>query len=264
VDVYRSKPTWRGDEHPEYYQMFSDESQFNVETPPEQLETFSPQFADYDVVVSNFGYQASDWPQATRESFEQYMKSGGGFVSVHAADNSFPEWQEFNKMIGVGGWGGRNEENGPHLYYDGDGELVRDEQPGRAGNHGKKHELQMSKRSEHPILSGLPDTWMHTADECYSELRGPAEHLQILATALCLKDENGNGLNEPMLMTVEYGEGRIFHTTLGHDTVALSGVGFITTFQRGAEWAATGKVSQDVPADFPNANQSSSRDFDPN
>ena len=190
------------------------------------------------------------------------MKKGGGFVAVHAADNSFPQWLEYNKMIGVGGWGGRNENNGPHLYYSDAGDLVRDEQAGRAGSHGKKHELQITNRSDHPILSGLPDIWMHTQDECYGKLRGPAVRLQILATALCLKEENGSGLNEPTLMTIEYGDGRIFHTTLGHDTVALDGVGFITTFQRGAEWAATGKVSQEVPADFPDASKSSSRIFD--
>jgi hypothetical protein len=63
--------------------------------------------------------------------------------------------------------------NGPHLYYDNAGKLVRDQQAGRAGNLGNKHELKMSKRSEHPILTGLPDTWIHTQDECYSELRGP-------------------------------------------------------------------------------------------
>jgi len=263
VDVYRSKPTWRGEEHPEYYEMFSDASQFHVES-PQPDPGFAPTFVDYDVVISNFGHQAADWPEATQESLEHYMKTGGGFVSVHAADNSFPDWLEFNKMIGVGGWGDRSEKDGPHLYYDNAGELVRDHQEGRAGNHGNKHELKMTKRSDHPILAGLPDVWMHTQDECYSELRGPADRQQILATALCLKEENGNGLNEPMLMTVEYGDGRIFHTTLGHDTVALSGVGFITTFQRGAEWAATGDVSQKMPADFPDASKSSSRHFDQN
>lgn len=54
-----------------------------------------------------------------------------------------------------------------------------------------------------------------------------------------------------MLMTISNGKGRIFHTTLGHDLKAMSCVGFITTFQRGAEWAASGKVTQKVPADFP-------------
>jgi uncharacterized protein len=54
-----------------------------------------------------------------------------------------------------------------------------------------------------------------------------------------------------MLMVTDYGKGRIFHTTMGHDVAALSCVGFMTTLQRGTEWAATGKVTQKVPATFP-------------
>jgi hypothetical protein len=40
---------------------------------------------------------------------------------------------------------------------------------------------------------------------------------------------------------------------MGHDVSALSCVGFITTFQRGTEWAATGTVTQQVPPAFPTA-----------
>ena len=54
-------------------------------------------------------------------------------------------------------------------------------------------------------------------------------------------------------MTLSFGKGRIFHTALGHDVSAMSCVGFITTFQRGVEWAATGKVTQKIPANFPSA-----------
>jgi len=57
-----------------------------------------------------------------------------------------------------------------------------------------------------------------------------------------------------MLMVLRYGKGRIFHTTLGHDVFALSCLGFIATFQRGTEWAATGRVTQKPPATFPTAN----------
>ena len=62
------------------------------------------------------------------------MKNGGGFVSVHAADNSFPEWLEYNKMIGVGGWGGRNDKSGPMIRWR-DGKQVLDEKGGH-GTHG--------------------------------------------------------------------------------------------------------------------------------
>jgi hypothetical protein len=39
----------------------------------------------------------------------------------------------------------------------------------------------------------------------------------------------------------------------------MSCVGFILTLQRGAEWAATGKVTLKVPADFPTAAKASTR-----
>jgi hypothetical protein len=62
-----------------------------------------------------------------------------------------------------------------------------------------------------------------------------------------------------MLVVLRYGKGRIFHTMMGHDVAALSCVGFMTTYQRGTEWAATGKVTQKVPSGFPTANTVSFR-----
>jgi type 1 glutamine amidotransferase len=55
-------------------------------------------------------------------------------------------------------------------------------------------------------------------------------------------------------MVLTFGKGRIFHTTLGHDINGLSSVDFVATFQRGTEWAASGNVTQKVPATFPTAN----------
>ena len=47
---------------------------------------------------------------------------------------------------------------------------------------------------------------------------------------------------------------------MGHDALALSCVGFITTFQRGTEWAATGQASpRRCPKDFPTADTVSYR-----
>ncbi len=219
---------------------------------------FKPEFAKYNVVISNFGHGAAAWPQETQEAFVEYVGGGGGFVVVHAADNSFPEWKEYNDMIGLGGWGGRNEKSGPYVYFR-DDKLVRDTSEGRGGNHGAQHEFQVILRDdEHPITKGMPPVWMHAKDELYDMLRGPAENMKILGTSLSLVTDR----HEPMLMTISYGKGRVFHTPLGHDTYSQECVGFIVSFQRGCEWAATGKVTQAIPDDFPTADAGSSRKFE--
>jgi len=213
---------------------------------------FRPDFSAYRVVVSN--YNGEPWPAATQETFEKYVQGGGGFVVFHAANNAFPDWKAYNEMIGLGGWGNRTQQHGPYLRYR-DGKAVRDDKPGPGGHHGKRHAFEVTIRHlKHPITAGLPEKWMHATDELYDSLRGPANVTPTaLATAFADPATGGNGGHEPMLMVLSYGKGRIFHTTLGHDLEAMSCVGFITTFQRGTEWAATGRVTQKVPADFPGA-----------
>ncbi|MGB8475082.1 MAG: ThuA domain-containing protein [Candidatus Acidiferrum sp.] len=217
----------------------------------EDFSNFKPDFGKYQVIVMN--YDAPDWPANLREQFEDYVKNGGGLVTVHAADNAFPNWPAFNEMIGIGGWRGRTEKSGPMWYFK-DGKLVSDNSPGSAGSHGNRLPFQLKTRDpQHPIMKGLPRVWMHAPDELYATLRGPGKNMTVLATAHSDPNNHGTGHDEPILMVLKYGKGRIFHTTMGHDVMALSGVGFITTFQRGTEWAATGRVTQKVPSNFPTA-----------
>ena len=85
--------------------------------------------------------------------------------------------------------------------------------------------------------------------------------MTIIATAFSSPELNGTGRHEPMLMVLDYGKGRVFHTTLGHEDYSFEGVGFQTTLLRGIEWAATGKVTIPVPEDFPTAETATSRKF---
>lgn len=239
-----------------------DSGMFTVDvatTPPGgDLSGFKPEFAKYDVVVSN--YNGGPWPEETQQAFEQYMHDGGGLVVVHAADNSFPQWKAYNEMIGVGGWGGRNEKSGPYVRLR-DDKFVLDNSPGGGGSHGAQHAfLVIARDSKHPITAGLPSSWMHASDELYDRLRGPAANLTVLATAYADPAKGGSGEQEPMLMAISYGKGRVFHTTLGHSPEAMHCVGFIVTLQRGAEWAATGKVTETkIPDDFPTSEKVSVR-----
>jgi hypothetical protein len=221
------------------------------------LATFKPDFAKYGVIVMN--YNGAMWGEATRKAFEDYMARGGGLVVVHAADNSFATWPAYNAMIAVGGWYGRDEKSGPYLRWR-DGKQVLDTKPGPAGHHGSQHPFVVETRTpSHPIMKGLPDKWLHVSDELYDYMRGPARNATILATAFADPKQGGSGENEPQLLVVSYGKGRVFHTMMGHGPEAMSCVGFITTLQRGTEWAAIGKVTQNVPADFPKADAVSVR-----
>lgn len=225
----------------------------DIATTPAQGEpmgNFRPPFHAYDLVISN--YNGDAWPAETQKDFETFVKSGGGFISVHAADNAFPEWDAYNEIIGLGGWAGRTEKDGPYVYLNDQNEIIRDDSPGKGGNHGKRHEFLIQVRdSTHAIMKGLPTRWLHTEDELYDMMRGPAQNMHILATAYGDPAQGGQGRHEPMMMTIHYGLGRIFHTTLGHLNESQQCVGFKTTFQRAAEWVATGQVTQSPPKEFP-------------
>lgn len=216
-------------------------------------DAWRPDFASHDVVVSN--YNGELWPEPVRRALEDYVSDGGAFVAVHAANNSHPEWKGYNEMIAVGGWGGRSELSGPYLRLR-DGSWIKDMTPGRGGSHGEKHEFTIETRAAaHPIMEGLPAKWLHATDELYDRLRGPAKNVTVLASAYAEESTRGSGEHEPILMAINYGKGRVFHTTLGHDTTAMSSVGFQETLKRGVEWTATGKVTfppvsaEEMPAD---------------
>lgn len=219
------------------------------------MNEFNPEFDKYDVVVLD--YNGDRWSAETDSAFLQYVRNGGGVVVYHAADNAFADWNEFNRIIALGGWEGRNEKHGPYCYWE-NGGLVLDETPGHGGSHGQQREYAMHCRNAvHPITKGLPDNWMHGKDEMYDSMRGPANIKDLLYSGKAEKETGGSGKEEPLVFTVDYGKARIFHIMLGHcgptaeDNPAMQCAGFQTLLLRGAEWAATGEVTQSLPADFP-------------
>ena len=221
-----------------------------------EIEKFNPDFTDYDVVLSN--YNGARWKKETEKAFVKYIKEGGNLVVVHAANNSFPNWKEFNEMIGLGGWGGRNEKDGPYVYWK-DGKIVTDNSKGRGGSHGKHWEYKVIvRKKDHPITRGLPIEFLQAKEELYDRLRGPGKNMTILATAFA---KGGSERDEPVLMTITYGKGRIFHTVMGHSHTSMKGVAFQETLIRGTEWAATGNVtfSSISAAELP-ADRAASRD----
>lgn len=219
------------------------------------MSGFKPDFSAYDLIVLD--YNGDRWPEETEASFLEYVQKGGGVIVYHAADNAFAGWEEFNRIIALGGWEGRNEDSGPYCYLV-DGRPVLDMTPGPGGSHGEQREFPVNCRNEeHPIVKGLPKIWLHAQDEMYDRMRGPANIKDILYSGYADPDRGGSGREEPLVFTVDYGQARIFHIMLGHcgpsaeNNPAMQCAGFQTLLLRGAEWAATGKVTQPVPSDFP-------------
>ncbi len=262
VDVARTKFTWKGEREADWLPIAGVGETQDLKEPKTDPD-FAPDFEKYDVVVNNFGWKAAPWPEATQKAFEKYMANGGGMVTIHAADNSWGEWNEYNKMIGIGGWGNRDETFGPYVYYTNDGELIHDNSVGKAGTHGGRKEIKMIVRNrEHPITKGMPKEWLSGVDECYAKLRGPAENMTILVTGKDQTEKAPTDRHEPMLMVLDYGKGRVFHDALGHDDYSYENVGFINSFLRGTEWAATGKVTIPICEDFPTAKENTIRKFE--
>lgn len=219
------------------------------------MSGFVLDFSPYQLVVLD--YNGDAWPEETNRRFLSFVENGGGIIVYHAADNAFSGWPEYNQIVALGGWEGRNEKSGPYVYWQ-DGRLVKDSSPGVGGSHGRQHTYVLNGRDmKHPITKGLPLKWLHGKDELYDRMRGPGDIANLLYTAYSDKETGGSGREEPLLFTVSYGKGRIFHTMLGHagatveDCPAMQCTGFQVTLLRGAEWAATGKVKQKVPKDFP-------------
>jgi hypothetical protein len=213
-----------------------------------------PELGKYEVVLSNFN-AAGGWPEGFKQDLDSRLKDGKiGLVIVHAANNAFTGWKEWNQMIGMG-W--RDKNFGKRLKVDDAGKVIV-VPPGEDRNTGHIYTGPFTiniRDAGHPVVKGMPMEWLHARDELYDNLRGPIENVHLIATGIA-PEGKGTGVHEPMIFTISYGKGRVFHTPMGHDLNAMRCVGFIATVQRGAEWAATGNVTIPIPDNFPTRGKS--------
>src|SRR5262249_23218257 len=118
-----------------------------VTTPPKGAptaawESFRPAFSKYDAVLSN--YNGEPWPEGVQRALVRFVADGGGLVVVHAANNAFEQWPEWNKMIGLG-W--RKNTFGDRLTVDDEGKVVRTPKgQGPNAGHGPQHEFKVVVR----------------------------------------------------------------------------------------------------------------------
>jgi len=148
---------------------------------------------------------------AAKENLVSFVKDGKGIVFNHFASGSFPQWTEWVDMCGR--YWGKGSGHGPRVPF------------------GVKVVAK-----DNPIMKSIED--FKTDDELYAKLVGDAK-INVLAEA----DSDWSKKTEPMVWTIDYGKGRVFHHTFGHDGKALATPEVQKIISRGCQWAATGKVT---------------------
>ena len=234
---------WKGTT-PILKQALEDTGRFEVRVTEEFRGAGPETLAPYDLVVVNYFERNQPgllWGERANGAFADYVRSGKGLVLYHFSIAAFNGWTDYEKMS-AGNW-----------------------RPNK-GHHSARHDFTVDiKDANHPITAGLKSPLAVQNDELYANLKWqPDGTYHVLATAYddhSRYDEkasdarnkqpmSGAGVDEPMLWTTQFGNGRVFITALGHDIPAVSQATFKVTFARGAEWAATGKVTQPIPANL--------------
>lgn len=215
--------------------MYEDSGRFTVDVTDDVPNLKPADFAKYDCIVSNYttypAVEGKRWPAETEKAFLDSIASGHGFVLFHAASTAWSDWPEFTDLIGLS-WQ-KDKATGKNI-----------------SGHGAQHSFAVTMvPKEHPITQGMKD-FQHIKDELYHRQLKHAT-ATVLATAFSDKAKGGSGEAEPMIVVTEFGKGRCFHNAMGHDARSMADVGFQTLMLRGTEWAATGKVTIPIPADWP-------------
>jgi len=200
-------------------QILEDDGGFTIEvsTVPdeksEEWKAWNPKFSDYDVVIQNTNDISKKdkgvWTKAAQKGLEKFISGGGGMYCFHSANNAFPNWTEYNKMIGLG-WRKKDFGKSVHIV---DGKVVEiPKGEGENTGHGPKKDTTVYKLGNHPIHVDMPTQWTAINLETYRYPRGPAENLTILSYA----KEEQTGLNFPIEWATQYGKGRVYLSTYGH------------------------------------------------
>ncbi len=219
--------------------LLEDTGKFEVRVTEEFRGAGPETLAPYSLIVLHYADSRRPeqrWGERADNAFLDFVRSGKGVVVFHWAVAAFDGWSEYEKLC-AGNWRPNN------------------------GQHSAAHDFTVDvKDPDHPIMRGLKASFPQPKDELYANLRWqPADQYHVLATAWddhalymgkMRQPVPGSGVHQPVLWTVDYGKGRVFVTALGHDVPAIQTPAFVTTFTRGAEWAATGAVTLPVPPEM--------------
>jgi len=215
---------------PSLERMLEKTGRFEAEITYEPSKTLADKGALARFRALVLDYNGPRWGEPAESSFLAAVKGGVGVAVIHAANNAFPGWSEYEALVG-------------DCWRDGTG-------------HGAFHAFDLKiVDASHPITRALGEFRAHP-DELYHKLvRTPGAAHRAIATAFSSQESGGTGRDEPMVLVANYGAGRVFHTPLGHvwpgspaQRASHDDPQFQRLVARGVEWAATGAVNEEHAA----------------
>ena len=167
--------------------------------------------ADYDVIIF-FNTTGNILDSVQQESLMRHVKSGKGFVGIHAAADAEYDWQWYASLVGA------QFASHPHIQQ---ATIVKVDTHHLAGKH-------------------LPERWTRT-DEWYNFKQIPSGVNVLLTIDETTYQGGEHDSIHPMAWYHEYDGGRSFYTALGHTVESYSDTLFLKHVYEGVKWAAGNK-----------------------
>ncbi|NWK57380.1 ThuA domain-containing protein [Verrucomicrobiaceae bacterium N1E253] len=173
-------------------------------------------FQNIDVIVSNWNTvpknsKVKEWPAPLKKAYVEFVKNGGGHLCVHAGSSSFYDWKEYHE-ISLMTWKHKRT------------------------THGRQHVFPIRVDDEaHPVCKG----W--NPGQIRGELwRNIEVHpkAKVLASSFSAEHDGGSETWEPCVFVGQFGKGRCFATSLGHDVRSLSQPKVEEIFIRALQWVS--------------------------
>ncbi|MBI5387727.1 MAG: ThuA domain-containing protein [Verrucomicrobia bacterium] len=141
---------------------------------------------NYDAVI--FANTTGDLPLPDKDAFLDWIKSGKAFIGMHSCSDTFHQWPAFLRMLG-----------------------------GEFAGHGAQVGVEcLNQDPKHPSTAMLGASWPIKQEEIYLIKNYDAKDCH----ELLLLDKHPNKPEQagrfPISWCKEYGQGKVFYTSLGH------------------------------------------------
>ncbi len=161
----------------------------------------------YDVVMF-FQTTGNVLDSLQKQAFENYIRSGKGFVGVHAASDTEHDWPWYGRLVGA--------------YFS---------------SHPNIQSAAIVKEdTSHITCRHLPDRWTRT-DEWYNFKELPTGVNVLLTIDEATYQGGTHGAYHPMSWYHSFEGGKSFYTAMGHTVESYQDTLFLDHLRHAVEWA---------------------------